>query len=256
MTLPALLDLSGRTALVTGSTRGIGASAARCLAELGATVAVNGRDPARVALACAGIEAAGGRALPAAFDVTDRAAMTAAVERIVTTTGSLDILVCSAAHFLTKSVAETTNDELDAMLATKFSSAFVAVRCVTPHMTARRWGRIVLVSSIGVIASGGRAPADSGASGALATFAKAVSTDLAPHGITCNSVAPGFIDTEMTQLYRDDPANAAWIASRVPAGRWGRPDEIGWPIAFLATDAAAFITGHTLIADGGITSSY
>ena len=256
MNLPPPLDLSGRTALITGSTRGLGASAARCLAGLGATVAINGRDPAVVAQRCREIEASGGSALEAAFDVTDRTAIADAVAGIAATRGGLDILVANAAFYLTKPVEQTSDDELESLFATKFSSAFVAVRCAIPHMKARGWGRIVLVSSIGVIASGGRAPADAAASGALATLAKAVSTSLAPHGITCNAVAPGFIDTEMTQRYRDEPGNAAWIAGRVPAGRWGRPDEIGWPIAFLSTEAASFITGHTLIVDGGITSSY
>ncbi|MBT5433479.1 MAG: SDR family oxidoreductase [Rhodospirillaceae bacterium] len=92
--------------------------------------------------------------------------------------------------------------------------------------------------------------------GALAAFAKAISTAFSPHGVTCNTVAPGFFDTELTATYREGEGHEAWITSRVPVGRWGRPDEIGWPAAFLCTDAAAFITGHTLIIDGGTTSSY
>lgn len=256
MTLPSPLDLGGRTALVTGSTRGLGWSSARCMASLGATVAINGRSADAVAARCREIEAEGGRALPAAFDVTDRTALAAAIERIRSETGSLDIFVASAADFLIRSVEETTDEQVMGLLEAKYLSAFAGARLVLPGMRERGWGRIVFVSSIGVIASGGKAPADSGASGGLATLAKAISTANARHGITCNAVAPGFFETDTTKPYRDDPANAAWLAARVPAGRWGLPDEIGWPVAFLATDAASFVTGHTLVVDGGITSSY
>jgi len=254
--LPPLLDLTGRTAFITGSTRGLGWSAAQCMASLGATVAINGRKAEACAQRSAEIEALGGAAIAAPCDVGDRAALDATIDGVVAKTGSLDILVANAAHYLVKPIEDTADDEIDAVFDVKLVSAVAAARKVAPLMIERGWGRIVLVASIGVIATGGLAPVDAAASGGLASFAKALSSRLARHGVTCNTVAPGFISTDMTALYRDDPANAQWIATRVPAGRWGRPEEIGWPIALLATDASSFVTGHTLVVDGGITSSY
>lgn len=254
--LPDPLDLSGRTALITGSSRGLGWSTARCLAGLGATVAINGRDTGRVAERCREIGDMGAGAIEAAFDVTDQDAMKVTVDRITSQHGPVDILICSAAEFLVKDMEDTANDEIDALFDGKLFSAMALVRLLAPSMKARGWGRIILMSSIGVIASGGRAPVDAAASGAMASFAKALSTSLAPHGITCNAIAPGFMHTDTTDVFRANPGDDAWLASRVPAGRWGRAEEIGWPAAFLATDAASFITGHTLVIDGGITSSY
>ncbi|MBT6511960.1 MAG: SDR family NAD(P)-dependent oxidoreductase [Rhodospirillaceae bacterium] len=206
---PSIFDLTGRTALVTGSTRGIGWSTVQCMAALGATVAINGRKSEAVVARCAEIEAEGGKATTVPFDVTDGAALDDAIDRVVAEAGSLDILVANAAHSLVKPVEETTEAEIVAVFGSKLVSAVAAARKVVSLMAARGWGRIELVSAIGVTASNGLAPLDSAANGALASFAKSLSTRFAPHGVTCNAVAPGFIDTEGAAVYRNDPDNAA-----------------------------------------------
>jgi gluconate 5-dehydrogenase len=255
MQLPDLFDLTGRTAFITGSSRGLGWSTAQCLAQLGAKVAINGRSTEAVEARCREIEQAGGKAYNATCDVTDGDAFDAVLDDIIARAGPIDILVASAAHFLVKPIEDTTRDDILALLDGKLFSAMAATSKLAPGMRERGWGRIVLVSSIGVIATGGVSPVESAASGALTAFSKAISTAFAPHGVTCNTVAPGYFDTDLTADFRKDPGHEDWIASSVPVGRWGRPDEIGWPVAFLCTDAAAFITGHTLIVDGGTTSS-
>ncbi|MDG2480050.1 MAG: SDR family NAD(P)-dependent oxidoreductase [Alphaproteobacteria bacterium] len=163
--LPDLLDLTGRTAFITGSTRGLGWSTAQCLAGLGARVAINGRGSDAVDARCREIEQAGGQALPAACDVTDGDRFNAVLDDISTQAGAIDILVASAAHFLIKPIEDTTDDDISALLDGKLFSAMTATRRLAPAMHNRGWGRIVLVSSMGVIASGGLAPVDSAASG-------------------------------------------------------------------------------------------
>ena len=253
--LPSLFDLHGRTAFITGSTRGLGWSSACCLAELGATVAINGRSERSVDARCREIEQAGGQALSAACDVTNGDVLNAVLDDVSAKTGGIDILIASAAQFMLKPIEESSDDDINTLFAGKLFSAMVAARKLAPAMKERRWGRIVLMSSISTKATGGHSPVDTAASGAMTAFAKSLSTALAPYGITCNAVSPGFMHTDTTDVFREIPDNAAWISSRVPAQRWGRPEEIGWPTAFLCTEAASFITGHTLVIDGGITSS-
>ncbi|MBN34705.1 MAG: gluconate 5-dehydrogenase [Rhodospirillaceae bacterium] len=253
---PTPFDLSGRTALITGSSRGLGWSTARCLADLGATVAINGRNEELVTDRCEAIRAVGGQAISASCDVTDGAALDTMIDDVIGQVGAVDIFVSSAAQFLVRPIEDTTDQEINTLFDGKLFSAMAAARRLTPSMRERGWGRIVLMSSIGIMASGGLAPVDAAASAALSSFAKALSTSLAPHGVTANAIAPGFMQTDTTAIFRQEPGQDDWITTRVPAGRWGRPDEIGWPAAFLCTPAASFITGHTLVIDGGITSSY
>lgn len=255
MNLPEAFDLSGRTALVTGSTRGLGLATARCLARLGATVVINGRSAEAVAARCAEIAADGGMAVPACFDVTDEQAMEQAVAAIVAQTGSLDILIANAAVWLVRPLEDTSREELLGSFETKVGSAFSAARLVAPHMKARRWGRIILISGISVAATSGASPADTAAQGALASLSKALSAKLAGHGITCNAVAPGYFRTDMSQALQDSERFNTWMSQRVPARRWGKPEEIGWTVAFLASDGAGYITGQTLVVDGGLTAS-
>jgi len=253
--LPDMLDLSGRTALVTGSSRGLGLSTALCLARLGATVAINGRDPATVEAACAQVSESGGKAIAACFDVADEAAMASQIEHIEATTGSLDIVVANAASWLVRPLEDTSRDDLLGSFETKVGSAFSAARLVAPGMKARRWGRLILISGISVAATSGASPADTAAQGAMVALTKALSAKLAGHGITCNAVAPGYFRTDMSQALQDSESFNTWLSDRAPARRWGRPEELGWTVAFLASHAAGYITGQTLVIDGGLSTS-
>lgn len=255
MNLPGPLDLSGRTALITGSTRGLGWSTAQCLAALGATVAINGRSSEAVAARCEELAATGARAIPACFDVTNETAMAEAIERIVAQEGSIDVLVANAAHWLVRSLEETTRDDLLDIFTTKLGSAFSGAQLVAPHMKARRWGRMIMISGISVAATSGASPADTASQGALVALTKALSAKLAAYGITCNAVAPGYFRTDMSQALQDSERFNTWLADRVPARRWGKPEEIGWTVAFLASEGAAYITGQTLVVDGGLSTS-
>lgn len=255
MQLPATFDLSGRTAFVTGSTRGLGWSISSCLAALGATVAINGRSAEPVAVRCAEIEAAGGRAVPAACDVIDEAALEATMADVVARTGSLDILVANAAVWVVRPLEDTSRDDLMGILETKVGSTFSAARLAAPHMKARRWGRMILMSGISIYATTGASPGDTASQGAMVSLTKALATKLGPHGITCNAVAPGYFRTDMSKALQESERFNTWLSDRVPAGRWGKPEEIGWTVAFLASDAAAYINGQTLIVDGGLSTS-
>jgi gluconate 5-dehydrogenase len=252
---PNPFDLTGRVALVTGSTRGLGLATARCLAHQGATVAVNGRDPDTVAARCSDLAAAGARAIPACFDVADEAAMAEAIAGIVAQEGSIDILVANAAHWLVRPLEDTTRDDLLEIFTTKLGSAFSGARLVAPHMKARRWGRLIMVAGISVAATSGASPADTASQGALVALTKALSAKLAGHGITCNAVAPGYFRTDMSRALQDSESFNTWLAERAPARRWGKPEEIGWTVAFLASEGAAYITGQTILADGGLSTS-
>ena len=255
MQLPGAFDLSGRTAFVTGSTRGLGWSISCCLSALGATVAINGRSPEVVTKRCAEIEAMGGRAVPAACNVIDEAALEAAMASVVEQTGSLDILVANAAVWVVRSLEDTSREDLMGIFETKLGSTFSAARLALPHMKKRRWGRMIMMSGISIHATTGASPGDTASQGAMVSLTKALATKLGRHGITCNAVAPGYIRTDMSQHLQDSERFNTWLSDRAPAGRWGKPEEIGWTVAFLASDAAAYVSGQTLIVDGGLSTS-
>ena len=122
-------------------------------------------------------------------------------------------------------------------------------------MKARRWGRLIMVAGISVAATSGASPADTASQGALVALTKALSAKLAGHGITCNAVAPGYFRTDMSRALQDSETFNTWLAERAPARRWGKPEEIGWTVAFLASEGAAYITGQTILVDGGLSTS-
>jgi gluconate 5-dehydrogenase len=250
MTL-ALFSLTGRRALVTGSSQGIGLALAKGLAEAGAEVVLNGRDAGKLAIAAKAIP--GALTLP--FDATDHAAVRAAVDHFESETGPIDILVNNAGMQHRAPLEDFPPEAFDMLMRTNVTSVFNVGQAVARHMIARGRGRIINIASVqSALARPSIAPYTA-TKGAVANLTKGMATDWARHGLNCNAIAPGYFDTPLNAALVADPAFSAWLEKRTPAGRWGRTEELVGACIFLASDASSFVNGQTIYVDGGITAS-
>jgi 3-oxoacyl-[acyl-carrier protein] reductase len=241
------IDLSGKVALVTGSTRGIGRAIAESLAAAGARVAVVGRELARAEAAAAEI---GHGAKGFACDVSDTAQVTTLVADVEAAFGSLDILVNNAGVTKDNVVMRLKDEDWDTVLDANLRGAFATIRAASRGMMKRRSGRIINISSVvGVIGNRGQANYAASKAG-LIGLTKSVAKELASRNILCNAVAPGFIATDMTAALGDEQRKS--LESQIPLERLGSPADIAAAVTFLASDLAGYITGQVLVVDGGM----
>jgi 3-oxoacyl-[acyl-carrier protein] reductase len=241
------IDLSGRTALVTGSTRGIGRAIAERLASAGARVAVVGRDAGRAGEVAAAI---GHDSVGFACDVADVASVTALVESVEKAFGHIDILVNNAGLTRDNILFRLKDEDWDAVLDANLRGAFVAIRAASRGMMKRRWGRIINIASV-VGITGNKGQANYAASKAgLIGLTKSVAKELASRNILINAVAPGFIETDMTGAMT--PEARTTLSGQIPLERLGTPNDVAGAVAFLASDLASYITGQVLVVDGGL----
>ncbi len=244
-----MMDLSGRVALVTGASRGIGRAIAARLAAQGATVVAAARgDNAKTVVD--EIRASGGRAEAAALDVTETGAAETAVKGVVDRHGRIDVLVNNAGITRDQLLLRLKREDWDAVLATNLTAAYALTQAALKPMIRQRSGRIISVGSV-VGQSGNAGQANYAASKAgLIGFSKAVALEVASRGITVNVVAPGLIETDMTRAMAES-ARTDW-ETKIPLRRLGTPDDIAATVCFLASDEASYITGQVIAVNGGM----
>ena len=248
------MNLADRVALVTGSGRGIGRAIALRLAEAGASVVVNDvGDAAPVEAVVKEIKALGGQALPLLADVSSAAEVDKLVAEATRAYGRIDILVNNAGIARDQLLLRMTEEEWDRVLAVDLKSVFLCTRAVLKYMVKERRGRIISIASIvGMVGNPGQANYAAAKAGIIG-FTRTVSKEVASRGITVNAIAPGFIDTEMTQGLKEEWKEE--LKKRVPLGRLGSPQDVAEAVAFLASEEAGYITGQVLVVDGGMAMS-
>lgn len=246
-----IFDLSGRRALVTGSSQGIGLALAKGLAEAGAAIVLNGRDEAKLAAAAA--EIPGAQVL--AFDVTDHAASRAAVDAFEAEHGAIDILVNNAGMQFRAPLEDFPPEAFAMLLQTNVASVFNVGQACARHMIGRKAGKIINIASVQTSLARPSIAPYTATKGAVGNLTKGMCTDWAKYGLQCNAIAPGYFDTPLNAALVADPEFSSWLEKRTPAGRWGKVDELVGACVFLASNAASFVNGHTLYVDGGITAS-
>ncbi|RIY00707.1 SDR family oxidoreductase [Aureimonas flava] len=250
-----LFDLTGRTALVTGSGQGIGLSLAEGLARAGARVVLNGRDAAKLEAAAGRLRAEGVAVEIAPFDVTDIAAVQAGVDRVEAEIGPIDILVNNAG-IQRRAPLETYPAETWAeIMRANVDSVFFVGQAVARHMIGRGRGRIINIASLQAQAARYSIAPYTATKGAVLNLTKGMCTDWARHGLQVNAIGPGYFETPLNQALVDDPKFTEWLQVRTPTGRWGKVEELQGACIFLASDAASFVNGQIVYVDGGVLAT-
>jgi gluconate 5-dehydrogenase len=253
--LNPLFDLTGRTALITGSGQGLGLALARGLAEAGASVVLNGRTESKLVAAAEKLREEGARVAIAPFDVTDGAAAERETARIEKEFGAVDILVNNAGIHQRAPLAEMTEAQWRAVLDTNLTSAFLVARAVVNGMIKRGGGKIINIASVTSEVSRPTIGNYAAAKGGLKMLTRAMAVEWAKHGIQANAIAPGYFLTDLNTALVANAEFNAWVCRRTPAGRWGRPEELAGAAVFLASRASDFVNGQMLVVDGGLLAA-
>ncbi|MDB5615191.1 MAG: family oxidoreductase [Devosia sp.] len=248
-------DLTGKRALVTGSSRGLGLAMATALANAGAAVILNARDGVALGAAAHDLAATGATVNAVAFDVTNRESINDAVNFIEDEIGPIDILVNNAGMQFRSSLEAFPPEKFDQVIATNLTSVFNVSQPVARHMISRGAGKIVNICSLLSELSRPSVAPYAATKAAVANITRGMAVDWAKHGLNVNGIAPGYFATELNDaLLKGDKFNA-WIESRTPMGRWGQPEELGGSVVFLASEASRFVNGHILYVDGAFTAT-
>jgi NAD(P)-dependent dehydrogenase (short-subunit alcohol dehydrogenase family) len=255
------MKLQGRVALVTGAAQGIGAAIVREFLREGAAVAaIDRKIEVRDAFQTAGENTA--KVYPYVFDITDHESYRKCVENVLAEKDRIDILVNDAAIWFYGDIFEDSLEKWRKVQAVNLEAIYWGCKLVAPHMAKQRWGRIISIASTQAIATEGRLGSYTAAKGAIMSFTKSLAVELAPHGILANAIAPGCIHTPMSIIDGVDETQTElfkeWYVGRrkIPLARPGEPEEIARVAVFLASEDCSYVTGHTLVADGGLTITF
>ncbi len=249
-----LFDLTGRRALVTGSSQGIGLALAGGLAAAGAEVVLNGRDEGKLSAAVAELVAKGFRATGSAFDVTDEQQIKSAVDGIERDHGPIDILINNAGMQFRTTLEDFPPEKFRELMRVNVESVFLVAQAVARHMIPRKRGRIINIGSVQSELGRATIAPYTASKGAVKQLTRGMSADWAKHGLQVNAIGPGYFNTPLNKALVDNPEFSDWLRKRTPAGRWGETGELVGAAVFLASDAASFVNGHILYVDGGITA--
>jgi len=253
--LSALFNLQGRRALVTGGAQGIGLALARGLAEAGAELVLNDREPEKLDSAVSALRSAGFKASGAAFDVANETDVRAAVACIEEGVGPVDILVNNAGIHRRAPLVDMRASDWQAVMDVNLKGAFLVAAAVAPGMIRRRAGKVINICSLNSEIVRPGIANYAAAKGGLKMLTRAMAVEWGSHNIQANGIGPGYLLTELTQQLADDAQFDAWIKARTPAGRWGSPRDLLGAAVFLASPASDFVNGHILYVDGGLLAS-
>jgi gluconate 5-dehydrogenase len=248
-------DLTGRLALVTGSSAGIGLALARGLASAGATVVLNGRGAEKLEQAAASLRTEGLRVHHRAFDVTSSEATRAGMDDIERSIGPLDILVNNAGMQRRGPLDQFAEADWHEIMRTNVDSVFHASKAAAVHMIPRGRGKIINICSVQSELGRPNIAPYTASKGAVKMLTKGMAIDWGPHGLQVNGIGPGYFRTELTQALVDNAEFTQWLVNRTPSRRWGNVEDLAGAAVFLASDASRFVNGHILYVDGGVTAT-